>query len=147
MEVVIVSGLVLVIFSGIASVFNFHIKKSVSLTDNIKAEFLATEGLEALRTIRDAGYANISALPRDTDRYLYWNGAAWTATTAPELIDSVFARKFRVFDVYRNGSGDISASGTLDTNILKAEITVVWADNATTSERVISTYLGNVFEI
>jgi hypothetical protein len=146
-EVVIVSGLVLVIFSGLASVFNFYIKKSVSLTDNIKAEFLATEGLEALRTIRDSSYASLGTLPRDTDRYLYWNGAVWVATTTPELVDGIFERRFRIFDVYRNVSGDIAVSGTLDANILKTEVEVSWMDSATTSKRVISNYLGNVFEI
>lgn len=146
-EVVIVSALSLVIFSGLVSVFNFYIKKSVSLTDNIKAEFLAVEGLEALRALRDADFASLSALPRDTDRYLYWNGATWLSTTTPETIDSVFSRKFRVFDVYRDVNSNISSSGTLDANILRAEVSVIWTDNATTSTRVISSYLGNVFEI
>ena len=146
-EVVVVSALVLVIFSGIVTVFNFYIKKSVSLTDNVKTEFLAIEGLEAVRTIRDSGYASLGTLPRDTDRYLYWNGAEWVATTTPELIDGVFERKFRIFNVYRDASGDIAASGALDANILKTEVEVSWMDSATTSTRVISNYLGNVFEI
>jgi len=143
-EVVIVSSLVLVIFSGLMSVFNFYIKKSVTLTDNIKAEFLAEEALEALRVLRDGDFANLSSLPRDTYRYLYWNGTGWLATSTPEVIDGIFTRKFKVFDVYRDGAGNIAPAGTLDAEILLAETSVIWQDNQATSTRTISTYLSNV---
>lgn len=146
-EVVIGAALVFIIFSGIISVFNFYLKDSVSVTDNIKAEFLAVEGLEALRSIRDNGFSGIASLPRDTDIYLAFDGVRWFATTTPEIIDSVYARSFQISDVYRDSFGAIVSSGTLDSDIILGVVRVSWSDKGSVSERYLSTYLTNALEI
>lgn len=146
-EVVVGAGLIFVVFSGIVSVFNFYLTGAVSLTDNIKAEFLAEEGLEALRSIRDDDWAVFSSIAREQEHSLYFSGTVWQLGTTTEVVDSVFTRSFEVRDVLRNGSGLISPSGTVDPDTLLVEVTVAWEDRGKSSERKISTYLANVLEI
>lgn len=146
-EVVIASGIVMLLFSGIVSVFNFYLRRSINTTDNVKAEILSEEGLEALRVVRDSGFSNISSLSRNTDHYLEFNGSTFVSTTTAEIVDEVFYRKFRVYDVYRDASLNISESGTLDSDIIKCTVFVSWLENGATTTRELSTYLGNVLEI
>jgi hypothetical protein len=146
-EVVVGAALILVLFSGIISAFNFYLKGAVSLTDNIKAEFLAVEGVEALRSIRDDGFGSFSGIPRATNNYISFNGSKWQSTTTPEIIDGVYSRSFQVRDVMRDGSGQIAPSGTIDPDTLLVEVRVSWADRGKNTERILSTYLTNAVEI
>lgn len=143
-EAVIASALVTLIFSGLIAVFNFYLKNSVNLTDNIKSEFLAKEALEALRSIRDEDYALLSSLIRGNDYYLYFNGTKWTSTTTPQYVDN-FDRRIKVYDVLRDGAGNIAVAGTPDPDTLLLTTTVAWQEKGATTTREISTYLGNIF--
>ncbi|MEK7120470.1 MAG: hypothetical protein AAB840_00065 [Patescibacteria group bacterium] len=147
MEVVIGASIVVLIFSGIVSVFNFYLRRSINTTDNVKAEILAEEGLEALRIIRDGGFSSLSNLSKNADYYLEFNGNTYLSTTTEELIDNTFYRKFRLYEVYRDGNLNIAPNGTLDADIVKASIFVSWYENDATTTRELSTYFANIFEI
>lgn len=87
-----------------------------------EAELYAEEGLEAVRNIRDRNYLDLApgtyglSLVSDT----------WTFVAAPETIDAYYQRTVLVEDVYRDGSGEIAASGTLDAETKKVTVTVDW---------------------
>jgi type II secretory pathway pseudopilin PulG len=82
-----------------------------SVTEKTQALYLAEEGLELIRFVRDSAWSNISGLPLNSARHLSITSGAITITTTPEYIET-FRRSFTVQNVYRNNSDDIVASTT-----------------------------------
>ncbi|MDZ4284442.1 MAG: hypothetical protein U1A28_01295 [Patescibacteria group bacterium] len=116
--------------------------------DRVEATYLAQEGIEALRFVRDSGFANIAAVPVDTTRYLLIAPASISVTATPETL-SGFERTIVVRDVYRANSGDdIVASTspvakTLDPDTKLVEVSVY---ASTTDVRVtLGAYLTNLW--
>lgn len=114
----------------------------------IQANYLAEEGIEAVRTFRDAGWSSkISNLSTTTQYSLYWNGTDWTATTTSILIDDIFSRTFTLSDVGRDANFNIlSNGGTYDSGSKKISVTVSWPDKNGTSTKNIQSYIFNTFK-
>lgn len=118
-------------------------------TDRLQAVFLASEGIEALRTMRDRGWAaNIALLGTSTTYYLMFNSAQsqWEATATPQAIEAVFTRSFTLPAVERNASDDIVASGgTVDPDTRRIDMTVAWNNRGRQYSESISTYITDLF--
>ncbi len=94
--------------------------------EKTQAGYLLEEGGEAIKTIRDDAWTNISSLANSTNYYLSWDGLEWSLSTTPSSIDG-FTRVVVFEAVYRDSSDDIVTSGgTLDTRTRKAIITTSW---------------------
>ncbi len=145
-EVIIGASIFLVVLLGLSSALNLIIQASLSNTGRVQGSFLAEEGIEAMRVLRDNGWtANIQPLLSNTDYFLSFDGTTFKATTTPAYIDNTFYRAVRVSGVYRDSSQNIASSGTLDPKTKLVTVTVSWPfHNATTTESV-STYLTNIF--
>ena len=115
-----------------------------------KAAYLAEEGIEAAKTIRDSNWNNISALLDNTNYYLYFDTASstnniWKATTTASIIDNNFIRTFKVNSVYRDANGRIiSSGGSLSTTTEKLTVSVSWVSNNSTTTKSLSTYIANI---
>jgi len=144
----IIIGLAAISFSlfGILSVSQVSLQIINNDTQKLKADFLAEEGMEAVRILRDFSWNNnIKPLTPDNDYYLYFNGNTWQSTTTPVYIDG-FERKFVLSDVYRDGNDDIASGGNLDPDTKKITIFVSWQRRNSTTTDIISTYLTNLFK-
>ena len=96
--------------------------------------------------MRDTSWSsNIATQSSGTVFYLAWSGSAWSTTTTNTFIDSTFERKVVFSDVYRDGSQQISSSGTLDSNTKKVTVTVSWQSGGATSTRALTAYISNLF--
>jgi len=83
----------------------------------------AAEGIEATRSIKNQAFAN---LVNTAGTGVTKTGGVWTFSGANNVSDK-FTRVISIADVYRDGSGNIVASGgTLDTSSKKATSTVSW---------------------
>lgn len=113
----------------------------------LKATHLAEEGVEAIKFMRDSGWAsNISSLSDNTAYHLYWDGSKWTSTTSEYYIDTKFDRVFTLSPVNRDGSYNVvSSGGSPDSNSRKATVTVSWRGYSATSTKVVEVYLFNIF--
>ena len=82
-----------------------------------RAVYLAEEGLEAIRAIRDKtnGYATISARTLSQDDGIQLVGSTWTIVENPTVIDGIFTRKI----VFSSG---------VDGNSRKVTSTVTWTE-------------------
>jgi type II secretory pathway pseudopilin PulG len=114
-----------------------------------QANYLLEEGGEAVKTIRDANWSNISGLTLDTNYYLSYDTSTnvWSLSATPSLVDGIFTRKIVFSAVYRDSNDDIVASGgTLDTGTKKVTVTTSWAggDGASTS-KTLTFYISNIF--
>ncbi|MEK7090139.1 MAG: hypothetical protein AAB930_00975 [Patescibacteria group bacterium] len=117
-----------------------------------RAELLAEEGVEAVKILRDSGWAaNIDPLTSGTTYYPSFNSQTntWSLTTTnPGAIDSIFTRTIVFSDVYRRNSDqdivDISSGDpkTIDSGTLLITSLVTWEGK----EAKILTYITNIFQ-
>ena len=154
LEIVIAVSIISATIFSLSFVFIIANKLEGESLNKIRANFLAEEGLEALRFLRDKGWSgNLSALAPGTTYYLSFNAASsvWSISTSdPGLIDNLFSRKVTVENVYRNSADDIvSSGGILDPDTKKFNVSVEWqgrSGSAPTPAVNISTYLSDVFD-
>jgi Tfp pilus assembly protein PilV len=129
--------------------FNSYTTVALRETDVLTANYLAEEGIEAVRSMRDESFAsNIVAQTTGTAYHLTFNGSDWDFTSTPQTIDGKFTRTTTLDDVYRRDSDsdivDVSSGDpkTLDPEALKVTVEVSW-DSET---RTIVTYLTDLFD-
>jgi Tfp pilus assembly protein PilV len=146
-EAIVASALCLGVLLGIAGAFSATLQSAFNNTPRVQASFLEEEGLEAVRVLRDNGWAaNIAAKSTATNLYLTFTGGTWQWTATNTFVDSTFERKVVLDSVNRDGSQNIvSSGGSVDNAIRKVTVTVSWRQgNATTSKSLV-TYLTNIF--
>ncbi len=106
-----------------------YVNARTELLDDMKAVYLAEEGYEMLRALRDDDWNTLDALTRDTIYYFDVATTTLAVGGTPEVVDGSFARSFVLREVYRDGDDDITASTTsgasVDTEIVEVEVTVV----------------------
>ena len=147
LEALVVTSIFLIIILGLAGTLSFIVKASLANVMKIQASYLAEEGLEAVRLLRDASWAmNIAGEVSGVPFYLNFNGSSWVKTAVNTYVDETFERKTTFSDVYRDSSQNIvSSGGTLDPNIKKVTVAVYWNSYGATTTRSLSTYITNVF--
>ncbi len=134
---------------ALASVFLLAERAAELSREKIQAVFLAEEGLEVLRYLRDSGWgSNIAPLLTATDYYLNFNAATsqWTITvTAPAAIDGIFSRSFRIENVLRDSGDNIAISGTNDPGTKKVTMKITWSFQGQNEEITLEAYLMDIF--
>lgn len=144
-EILIAAALMGVILIAVINVYSSLTALSLQNTDKIQSTFLLEEGVEAIRTMRDASWSNISNMTVGQTYYLRFQSGAWLATTTPQIVDD-FWRTATVSNVSRDGSFNIvSSGGTVDANTRKVQISVAWEVKTGTTTRSVDTYIFNTF--
>lgn len=109
---------------------------------------LLEEGAEAVKSIRDAAWANISGLTIGTTYYLSYDTGTnvWSPSLDASTIDSIFTRTIVLSAVYRDANDDIVASGgTLDAGTKKVTVNVSWATSSGTKTKTLEFYMSDIF--
>lgn len=148
-EVVIGVSIISMMLVGVSQAYFLYLRNTYLLTERIQGAFLAEEGIEALKAIRDFSWSqSFATYSTTTDYYLFWNlaGTLWQATTVPQVIDGTFYRTFRMSWVSRGADDDIiSSGGTNDPNTRLLKVTVSWPSQKGTTTAELSTYITNLF--
>jgi type II secretory pathway pseudopilin PulG len=141
-EVVIGIGIISVSLVAIGLSINTYVAARSALLNNLKATYLAEEGYEIIRAVRDTNWNTIDALTANGTYYLDVSGATPAITTSPEIIDTNFRRSFVLRAIYRNGSDDIVSSTTvgavIDDGSRQFDIFVSGPNGTTTFQAVLS---------
>ena len=139
----IIAGSIFALFAVVNGAFQMA-RENVR---NTQAAFLAEEGFEALRVLRDSSWdGNIAVLSDGTPYELEFSGGEWRAVSGPALIDGIFERKFVLEGVGRDSGGNIVLSGgTPDQNTKKVIVSVSWRTRNATTTKIMATYLANLF--
>jgi len=139
------------IFSSVLTAVIYASNQYISgSSDNLRSAqgaFLAEEGIEAIKTIRDNNWTNISSLSTTTTYYLQFNATTslWGATTTVSTVNGLFTRKFNLFDVKRDSNGRVVLSGgTIDPKSKKITVSVTWIAKSGTTTKSLSTYITNL---
>ena len=149
-EILVAAAIISVAVFSLFNVFVLGNRLSGEASNKIRANFLAEEGLEALRYLRDDSWSqHLAGLASGTNYYLVFNSGTskWSVgTTNPGAIDSVFTRTITLTNVSRDSSDNIvSSGGTNDPNTKQFNTTVTWAERGGVKSLILSTYLGDSY--
>lgn len=131
-EVVVGTAIIAVSIVGILAALNLFVRAGLGTTADVQATFIAEEGLEVMRGLRDGAWSNIDSLASGTAYHLARVGGAWEATTTAQTVDEKFTRTVTIDDVYRRDSDDdiVPATSTdpntLDPDTKKVTVSVSW---------------------
>jgi prepilin-type N-terminal cleavage/methylation domain-containing protein len=153
---VLLASIIFVIFSSAAvmvvlQAFNAN---RIGQENSIATQF-ATEGLEAVRSIRNQGFTNIDGLAStycSSGAGVQLSGGVWTlkaaATSDTLSSDTRFSRVITICDAIRTAtaSSDLDTSGITYENVKKVTSTVTWkfkSAQSTANSISLVTYLTN----
>jgi Tfp pilus assembly protein PilV len=147
-EALIAASIITFSILAIVGIYSTFVQQTFTNTSAIQAYYLADEGIEALKSMRNMGWtANISALTTGTPYRFYFNNSLsrWEATTSTALIDNTFDRTFTLASAYRDTNENFAGSGTMDADSRLVTVNVSWRDKNATSTKTLMTYLTNLF--
>lgn len=123
------------VFVG-ATVTQFTLTRN-QILDETKKAYLAEEGYEILRYMKDDDWSSIDTLSFDTEYYFDISTTTLgIVSNPPEVIDGKFNRGFILQEVHRDGLDNIVASttgGTTIDNDMKRVFVYVYDNNSTTT--------------
>ena len=153
METVVGAAIIAAVLFGLAEIGRFSFRAVADASFRLRASFLAEEGVEIIRLLRDTSWSG-QILPLQPSRSYHpvFAGGAWTLSTTDEhFADSVFDRTVRLYDVYRDDvTQDIkttatSSGSTLDSTTREVHVTVSWSNRGSTSTVEVATYFTDLF--
>lgn len=143
-EIVICIAIITIAFWSFTGITKYSLKIQEQSKTKIEAINLASEAIEAIRSIRDESWDNISILSLDTEYYPIISGNKWILTSSdPGLISGEYNRSIIIEQVYRDINDNISESGTEDNQTKKITALVEWDDRGQTKQIDLITYLAN----
>lgn len=146
-EIIVASAIISIITFSIVSAAQKGLVLSERAMHQTQASYILEEGAEAVKTIRDASWNNISTLTVGTTYYLSFNTTTntWSLSTTANKIDNYFTRKVQLSSVNRDVNDDIAASGTLDARTKKVDINVAWPGDGGTVSKSLTFYIADIF--
>lgn len=147
-EIIVACAIIAVTAVSLLNVSEKGLELSNRALRQSESTMLLEEGAEAVRSIRDASWSNISSLTVGTTYYLAYstNTNTWSLITTPNTTD-IFTRTVVVSSVNRDTNDDIASSGgTLDSRTKKVTITVTFPDSPIdTVSKSLSLYIADIF--
>lgn len=145
-EVLIASAIILASVVALLAVHSLYLKTALENGSAVKAAYLAEEGVEAMRYLRDASWSiNIAPLANNVAYGLAFN-SAWLTNATSTWVDG-FYRTVTLAAVNRDANSDIvSSGGTLDANTRLVTVSISWPSRGATTTKTVSTYLTNLHD-
>jgi len=144
-EVIVGLAVIAVTFWAFFELARYNLKIQEQSRLKIEALSLATEAMEATRSVRDENWTNIDSLIFGTQYYPTISGGGvnkWTLTsTNPGTINGVYDRWITIEKVFRDGNDDIVETGVEDTETRKITVIVEWNDHGTIRNTTLTSYL------
>ena len=148
-EILVAIFIFSIILGSLITVSNSYLSGAGDNLKSTKGAYIAQEGIEAVKVIRDMSWTDISSLTYNTNYYLYFDTSSttnniWKSTSTASTIDSIFIRTFKLNAVSRDSNGRIvSTGGTLDSNTKKLTVSVSWPSKNSTTTKDLATYITN----
>jgi type II secretory pathway pseudopilin PulG len=145
-EIMVVISVIIVSFTAILQLFKLQIQTERAKREEMAAYTLLSESLEAVRSIRDDNWSNLSSLTIGADYYPQITGNSWILSNIDPGAINGYERWIVINSVNRDAiSGNIVAppGGSVDSDTLEIVSYVEWQSNGTTTSRDLRTYLTN----
>lgn len=142
-EIIIVIAVILISAEGFIQIQRASAKLLRSTRENMEATFVAEEGVEAMRAVRDESWSNISTLADDTNYYPVVQNSKWSLNiSVPPLVNGKYNRVVYFNQVFRDAQDKIAVSGTPDAETRKVTVVVSWTGESGGNKQIIlNTYL------
>lgn len=146
-------GAAIVATAIVATVLSFRLLLAAGAEnlERVQASYLAEEGIEVVRGMRDEDWSAFAGLTSGTTYYLHYDGMSWSINTTATSTDG-FTRTVRLRDVYRRTSdSDIvpatsTAPKAVDTQTRFVTVAVTWNSSRFGVRTIeLSSYLTNLF--
>ncbi len=126
-EIIIASAIIAISVVGIIGAIQVYLKVVYQNTRETQAVLLLDETAEALQYMRDDSFSThfSSITPGDTYT-IFWNASGYELSTSTVMLPYEMTRTVVFTEVERDGSDQISTSGSVDDDTLKAAITIAW---------------------
>lgn len=153
LEIIISLSIISFTLFSLVGVFILASRLEAQTGNKVRANFLAEEGVEVLRFLRDQSWSgNLSSLSPVSTYYLsfFATSSAWSVGVVPQgLADNLFLRSVTVESVSRDPATSniefVYNSSNDDPSTKKFNVVVAWRERGATSTVSVSTYLMNVF--
>jgi Tfp pilus assembly protein PilV len=148
-EVLVAASIFSVILGSLIVASNLYFRGASDSLKVAKAAYLAEEGIEAVKTMRDVSWENISDLSDGVDYYLVFNVSSttnyvWELTTTETDID-YFTRVLNFTEVQRDIDGRIvSSGGTVDVNSRRLDVSIFWTTKSGIVTKTLTTYIASI---
>lgn len=144
-EIIVVTAVIITAFTAILQLFKLQVQTERAKREEMAAFTLLSESLEAVRSIRDDSWSNLSSLTMGAEYYPEISGNSWVLSGVDPGAINGYSRWIVVNSVNRNASGDIVSppSGSPDPDTFEIVSYVEWQSNGTTTSRDLTTYLTN----
>ncbi|RJQ13905.1 hypothetical protein C4553_02015 [Candidatus Parcubacteria bacterium] len=149
LELVIAVAIIVIALLSFAQAAVVFLRGAILSEEPQAASYLAQEGIEAVRSLRDQSWTtNITPLINGTQYYLSTSSSGWLITTTnPGPIQGKFTRSIVLEEVRRDSGGksDILLSGgSVDPNTRKLTVTIQWIDQQGVARTYsVPTYITN----
>lgn len=148
-EVMVAVAIMVMFFLAIYEMIMFANKITANSLRRVEAVNFAQEGIEAVRTIRDNSWTtNLTGVINNTNYYLAIVGGKWAINQTPApLLNTIFTRTIKFYEVSRDVNGNIVAiGGTVDPKTKKVVSMVSWNERGQTYNVSLETYITNFLD-
>lgn len=143
-EVIVCLTIISISFWAFLELTKYNLRIQEQTQAKMEAMTLATETIEAVRSIRDEDWNNLASLSLEIRYYPVISANKWTVTSInPGSINGIYDRWVVLEKVYRDANDDISPSGMEDIQTKKITALVEWIDRGQTEQINLTTYLTN----
>lgn len=141
-EIVVGIAVLAVILVAVSLSITTYVDARGQLLTQAKTTYLAEEGIEIMRAIRDDSWNDITVETVDTVRYLDVTSTTLGISGTVETIDTDYTRQVVLRDLYRNNDDDVVPSTTpgasIDPESRIVEVTVTGPDGSVTLTSILS---------
>lgn len=145
-EVLVAVTILLLMLVALALSVTGYVDARKELINETKATYLANDGYEILRAVRDTNWITLKNLTIGTTYYLSVSTTTLAVSNTPEIINGSFRRSFVVQALYRDSNDDIVSSTTpgavSDTNSREIRISVAGPTGTTSLSGILTNIQG-----
>ncbi len=130
-----------------AYTLTMYLTAGTETRETVKAQYLALEGMELIRAVRDNDWNIVAGLTVDAPQYLEITPSAITIGGTVEIVDAYYERQIITETVYRNSEDDVVASttagATVDADSRWIRVLVSWGGKSLELKAL----LTNLFDV
>lgn len=126
-EIVIASAIIAISVVGIIGAIQVYLKVVYQNTRETQAVLLLDETAEALQYMRDDSFStHFDSITPGNTYTIFWNASGYELSTSTVMLPYEMTRTVVFSEVERDANDQISSSGSVDDDTLKAAITIAW---------------------
>lgn len=127
-EVVVAMAIIGVMVAAIAYAVTATVGASDQALTDLQAWYLAEEGHEILRYLRDEDWSNVevATIPDGAERYLDITTTTLAITATPSLTEGKYTRELEFASAKRDADFDVAATGTTDPDTRLVTVQINW---------------------